>query len=219
MLQGFKKWKELFLTPTTESEEPQQGKKGQLNGLQWILILAGIGIAIMIFHNYFSIQEEMRAANDEKNVIEVKEYTEVLGSDKRNPSSMQEYEEYLENQLKEILSKIQGVGEVSVMLNIDSTEEVIYERNSNTKDSKTEETDREGGNRYIEDRTRDQQVVLIRQGNDEEPLVIKTKKPAVRGVLVVASGAENMQVKTWVIEAVQRVLDVPAHRVSVMPRK
>ncbi|MFS8513242.1 MAG: stage III sporulation protein AG, partial [Planifilum fulgidum] len=40
----------------------------------------------------------------------------------------------------------------------------------------------------------------------------------VRGVLIVAEGAEDLKRKALIIEAVQRVLDVPVHRISVMPR-
>ena len=53
----------------------------------------------------------------------------------------------------------------------------------------------------------------------EGPIISETKKPSVRGVLVVAKGAENIQIKKWIIEAVTRSLDVPSHRVSVMPKK
>jgi stage III sporulation protein AG len=49
--------------------------------------------------------------------------------------------------------------------------------------------------------------------------VVEYQKPAIRGVLVVAKGAENIQVKKWIIEAVTRSLDVPSHRVAVMPKK
>lgn len=49
--------------------------------------------------------------------------------------------------------------------------------------------------------------------------MISKEKPAVAGVLVVAEGVENVQVKAWVVEAVSRVLDVAPHRVSVMPKK
>jgi stage III sporulation protein AG len=51
------------------------------------------------------------------------------------------------------------------------------------------------------------------------PVVVETKKPDIRGVLVVAKGAENIQVKKWIVEAVTRVLGVSSHRVSVVPKK
>jgi stage III sporulation protein AG len=37
-------------------------------------------------------------------------------------------------------------------------------------------------------------------------------------VLIVAKGAENLQVKAAIIEAVQRVLDVPIYKIAVLPK-
>ncbi len=64
----------------------------------------------------------------------------------------------------------------------------------------------------------DEQLVIIRNGDKEVPIVIETKKPEIRGVVVVAQGAENIEVKKWIIEAVTRALGVPSHRVAVMPK-
>ena len=83
----------------------------------------------------------------------------------------------------------------------------------------TDETDREGGKRKVEDQSTDEQLVIIQNGEKEVPIVVETKKPAIRGVLVVAKGADNIQVKKWIVEAVTRSLDVPSHRVSVLPKK
>lgn len=44
-------------------------------------------------------------------------------------------------------------------------------------------------------------------------------KPKIVGVLVVAKGAEDIKVKTMIVEAVTRALDVPSHRVSVQPKQ
>jgi stage III sporulation protein AG len=37
--------------------------------------------------------------------------------------------------------------------------------------------------------------------------------------LVVAKGADNLQIKKWIVEAVTRVLNVPSYRVAVLPKK
>ncbi|SIB32256.1 stage III sporulation protein AG [Mycobacteroides abscessus subsp. abscessus] len=71
----------------------------------------------------------------------------------------------------------------------------------------------------MEDLSKEDQLVIIRDGEKEVPIVVETKKPVIRGVLVVAKGADNIQVKKWIIEAVTRSLDVPSHRVAVMPKK
>ncbi len=221
MKNWLKKWMDLFLSSARDDTGQDQAGKGKLSFLQWILILIMLGMAAMILNSYFQDDEQasMTRQNEEQLPVDVEvEDEETFGKARGSPSSMQEYEEYLENQLKDILSKVQGVGDASVMINLDSTEEVVYEKNRQTQQSHTDEEDREGGKRQVEDQSRDEQVVVLRQGNDEQAVVVKTKKPAVRGVLVVAPGAEHMQVKAWVAEAVQRVLDVPAHRVSVLPK-
>ena len=45
-----------------------------------------------------------------------------------------------------------------------------------------------------------------RWGKGSHQLFLKQRKPEIKGVLVVAGGAENMQVKKWIIEAVTRAL-------------
>ena len=121
--------------------------------------------------------------------------------------------------MKESLETIAGVEEVKVVIYVDSSEKKVYERNKTTQKQVTEETDQEGGKRTVEDTSVDEQLVLVKKGDKEGPIVSETHKPSVRGVLVVAKGAENIQIKKWIIEAVTRSLDVPSHRVSVMPKK
>lgn len=50
----------------------------------------------------------------------------------------------LEKRLEEILSKIQGVGEVKVLINYSESSEVVAMYNENSKVSTTEETDTSG---------------------------------------------------------------------------
>jgi stage III sporulation protein AG len=216
-----KKIKQLFFEKKeTDDAEKDNSSSEKLSFFHWILILACIGLAAMILNNYFSMKSEVQPTMSPvvKESIEEPMSEETLGRS-RSPKTMEEYEEMYENQLKDILSKIVGVGEVYVMVNLDSTEQVEYKTNIRTQHSKTDEKDREGGSRHIEDNMRDEQVVIIQSNNGDEPVVITTKKPFVRGVIVVASGAENIQVKTWIAEAVNRVLGLPLHKISVLPKK
>lgn len=133
--------------------------------------------------------------------------------------SMSDYESFYEQSIKEILEQVVGVGEVVVMVNLNSTEEKVYQTNVRTGNQITNERDSQGGNRTIEDQTKDEAVVTVSNGNGEMPVVVKTVKPTVRGVVVVAEGAENPKVKAWIYDVVQRSLDVPVHRISVVPKK
>lgn len=104
-------------------------------------------------------------------------------------------------------------------MNVDATSLKVYEKNKSNKNTTTEETDKEGGTRSVTDQTSEEEIVMIKNGDKETPVVVQTKKPDIRGVLVVAQGVDNVQIKQTIIEAVTRVLDVPSHRVAVAPKK
>lgn len=191
--------------------------QGKLSFFQWMVILACLGLAAMILHDFLGFENKGSSLSSPLLIEE--ETVETVGKVRDGPKTIKEYEEWYENQLTEILSTIVGVSDVTVMVNLESTEEIVVEKNTRIQDSKTIEQDREGGNREIVDSTRDEQVVIIRDDHGEQPVVLMTRKPQVRGVLVVAKGAENAQVKAWITEAVQRVLHVQANRVSVLPKK
>jgi len=108
---------------------------------------------------------------------------------------------------------------VDVMVNLESTPELVVEKNRNIRSSTNQEMDKEKATRNQNDQSRDEQLVIIQGGKQDQPVVVKTLKPRVRGVLVVAKGADNIQVKAWITEAVQKVLDVPAYKISILPKK
>lgn len=230
MNQWWKRIQQLFGMKSDQSapERTSQTNKTkkedkELSFSHWILILIALGLAAVILSNYFSKEEEAPKTFSslpltQEEMVDTDDEAIVTLGTRSQFTTLSQYEEELENKLKEMLSKIKGVGEVSVMINLDSTQEMVVEKNVQTQESTTEERDREGGNRQIKDQQRNEQVVILRQGNHEQPIVVKTTKPPVRGVLVLAPGATDVQVKAWISEAVQRVLDVPPHKVSVLPK-
>lgn len=210
-----RRWfKKLFRLQRLEGK-----KKGKLP-LPLIALGLFIGFALMLIGNFYPKEEVQRLPSTAVfSNKEEKEDVPVFGSKASAPETMTDYEAYYENQLRDLLEQIVGVSDVSVMVNLAETERNIYEKNTSEKVQKTDETDREGGKRVVDDVTKDEQLVIIRNGDKEEPLLQRQEKPSIRGVLVVANGVDNVQVKAWVVEAVSRVLEVPTHRVSVMPKK
>ncbi|KMK76990.1 stage III sporulation protein AG [Alkalihalobacillus pseudalcaliphilus] len=213
-------FKKLFATSNQETKKKIP--------LHYVLLVGCVGLMMMLLANWV-LPEEERSLNETpsepvysdppRENDESDEVEETFGRSNENLETMQDYEMRYENQLRDILNEITGVSNTTVMITFSETEKKIFEKNRNRKQQHTEEVDREGGTRQVEDISEDEQVVTIQTGDSEEPLLVKTEKPEVSGVLVVARGVENVQVKSFVVEAVSRVLDVPAHRVSVMPKK
>ncbi|MEH7251563.1 stage III sporulation protein AG [Neobacillus niacini] len=188
---------------------------------QYMILVLCIGAAFMIVGNVLfsdkSTPIESQAVNSSQGKTEEVE-TFGLKKDSNN-KTIASYEESFEKELTKALEEMLGVDNVTVVVNIDSTDKKVLEKNTVTKSQTTEEKDNEGGERKVQETSTDQQVVIIRDGEKEVPIIVGEVKPDIRGVLVVAKGAENIQVKKWIIEAVTRSLGVPSHRVAVMPKK
>lgn len=201
------------------NEEQSEKKHGKY---QYLVLVLLFGAAIMLISNLLFKDKPSDTSSPVFKNVEKKDEEEVptFGHKQSDGNDLiATYERAYEAQIKEALDAIVGVEDVTIVVNVDATEKKVLEKNRNSKTQTTDETDREGGKRKVEDQSKEEQLVIIRNGEKEVPIVIETKKPVIRGVLVVAKGADNIQVKKWIVEAVTKALDVPSHRVAVMPKK
>lgn len=130
--------------------------------------------------------------------------------------SNESYERQLEKRLIKILRQMEGVGQVDVMITLAANEEKIYAQERTQNSESQEEEDAQGNKRvYHKD---DLQSKIMMQ-NGEMPVVIKEKTPQIEGVLVLAQGAGNSEVKNNIILSVSSLLDVPVHKISVFKMK
>ncbi|MDR7856144.1 sporulation stage III protein AG [Tissierella sp.] len=128
-----------------------------------------------------------------------------------------DYSSYLEKKLVDILEKFQGVSKVSVMITLENTEEKITANNTTKTTENTIEKDSEGGTR--ETIREDVNIQVLTKGNDEELMVIKEIKPKVQGVIVVATGVDDPEIKEMLYEAVKTVLGIKGNKVQVYSSK
>lgn len=126
--------------------------------------------------------------------------------------SSEESKDSLEEKLKNILSQIEGAGELDVMITYESSEEIQPAFNTNTTTEKTKEVDQQGGERTVT--TSSENKTMITSGSSD-PVVIKTNQPKINGVIVVASGAKDPTVKGTLYSAVQTALQVQGHQVEI----
>ncbi len=118
--------------------------------------------------------------------------------------------EQLESQLKTLIGSIEGVGQVEVMLTLDTESEQVYATDQTTEQTQSDQS-----------KTARQQSshVILGSGSQQQPLVETTYMPQVRGVAVVCEGAEDITVVSRITNAVSVVLDLPASRICVTKMK
>ena len=129
--------------------------------------------------------------------------TEQEGADRPVVSAERE----TERRMAEILSQVEGAGDVDVMLTFRQTEEKTIAR---------DEVREEDGTSLRTEET----AVLLEDGEGAtHPLVLTEKSPVAEGVVITAQGADSPAVAAALTQAAQALLDVPAHKVAVLKMK
>lgn len=129
----------------------------------------------------------------------------------------EEYTAYLEEKLKKMLESIGELGEVEVMITLESSEERIVEKDMTAERSNTEEQDSAGGTRTISSSNTGYQTVY-QEDDQGAPFIVKTLAPKVEGVLIVAEGAGKGNMANEIMQIAQALFDVEAHKVKVLEK-
>ncbi len=189
-----------------------------------ILVLAGILLVIIALPTKDGIEKNQGEGGNGSALLgespsgtgKQKETTKASGDSMTVESTDKEYADYLERRLTETLSRMSNVGEVEVMITLKSSCELVVEKEQPVKRSATNESDSQGGSRIVNQMESDENTVYRTEGSLSEPYVIKTLPPRIEGVVVVAEGAGNGEVNRTIVEIVQTLFGVEAHKVRVV---
>lgn len=158
---------------------------------EWMILLV-IGVLLML----------LAIPTDGRKSDEMGNGTEEAAGGMEKALTVEEYVRDLENRLSGTLSKMKGAGEVEVMITLRDEGESRLNKDI-TRDEK----------RYEENTT------LTGKGEGSMPYVTSRRVPEVEGVVVVAEGAADAQVRTEITESVLALFSVETHRVKVLVKE
>jgi len=123
----------------------------------------------------------------------------VFGGEKNDNQKPQGYDEYSDEvRLEKILQDVRGAGKVSVMITYYGTVGYNLEFEEKKSEAAFENS-------------------AVMEGNS--PFIKSEFYPKVKGVIIVADGAENPEVKKALYDAAAAVLEVSSHRICVLEGK
>ncbi len=193
------KIKSLVIRKTTEGNN----KKTIENLVVFLVLLIVTIIAINVIWGKEEKQENKNEPNTEYKVL-----AENIKSE-----NIEETGAYnLEQELEDILSKIDGVGKVKVLITYSESNQIVAMYNENKNVSVTEESDSEGGTRTIESTDSNKEIILDGSNN---PVTEKVVMPKIEGAIIIAEGGGNANLKANIIQAVSAVTGIAAHKVQV----
>ncbi len=113
----------------------------------------------------------------------------------------------IEERISEVLSQINGVSEVSVVINYtnDGVNEVVYD---------TKEAYSENGNVVSVEKS----VAYNEQSGQKTAIISLKNSPAVEGVIVVANGVSNSEMKQKIATALGNLLGIASYKVQVFEK-
>ena len=181
--------------------------KKNIESLIFFIIL--LVITIIIINN---IWQGDKTTHKQENTINSKQ---LAVKDSKNNDDQNSDSNDLELKLENILAKIQGVGEVKVMLNFSESKQVVAMFNENSKVSNTEETDTSGGVRKIQETDTQKDVIYQEENGEKTPMTEKIIEPKIEGAIITAKGASDINVKTNIVQAVEAVTGLSTHKIQV----
>lgn len=196
------KIKELI---SQKKEEPNKKKIENLVVFLIILIITIIVINVIWSGDKKSDNSESTSDKNKK-----------LASDTQTvQTSNNETSDDLVVKLEDILSKINGVGKVSVMITYSKTSQTVPLYNQDSSEKNTEESDKQGGTRKITETGIKTEIIYKEVNGEKIPITQSIISPTIEGAIVTAEGANNITVKTNIIQAVEAVTGVATHKIQV----
>lgn len=139
---------------------------------------------------------------------------EASGTQEKNEGN-EAYIRQLENKLKQILEKVDGVGQVEVMITLKASGEAILNKDYTQEDVSEEETGNQNS-KITNSQKKEEETVLADENGTGSPYVIKQLEPEISGVLIICEGAGSNQVAASVMQAAQAVFGISSSHIKIL---
>ncbi len=118
-----------------------------------------------------------------------------------------EYIKNMEDKLKALLSKIKGSGNVEVMITLNEGAGVVLA----TSDESITTNNGSGSTTTVS-----ANPVIITQNGTNTPVIVSENIPEIKGVVVVSSGAKDVNVRLNILNAVQTLTGLANNKIQIL---
>lgn len=135
-------------------------------------------------------------------------------------SNSEEYESYIENKLEQAIAVMEGAGKAKVMVTVNTSRELVVEKDAPVSYRDTTESDSQGGSRKVKEEEKAEETIYSKESDGStSPYVVKTKQPLIEGVVVVAQGGDRAEVRQNITEAVMALFDIEPNKIKIVKMK
>ena len=115
-------------------------------------------------------------------------------------TTLEEYKKAREEELEELLQKVDGVGAAEVLITLKgSNEKVTLKDNTSRGESNEEKT-----------------VLVENADRDSAPYIVQEREPEIEGIVIVCQGGYDSVIKREITDAVSALFSIESHKIKVM---
>lgn len=197
-------------------------KIGNKKSIENLVVFVIILVATIIFINYIwnSDKKKNNSPSSNQNAILAENINQPVNITNNGESDVSgNMGNSLEKQLENILKNLEGVEDVNVLITYSETNKIVPMYNEDNSQSTTKEEDTQGGVRTINENSTKKEVVY-QENNGQKNIVTSTVvTPEIKGAVILAKGANNGDVKSNIIQAVEAATGLPTHKIQVFEMK
>lgn len=168
-------------------------------GRRLIIIIGIAGMALILLSSILPRQPSNETATEQQQMV-----------------NNSQYEQLLEQRLIKLISEIDGAGKTNVLVTLENGEENIYAVNKEDSQDISEKWTEDGQKNQDNSKENRQDIVIIKQDGNEQPVITTTIEPRVKGVVVVCQGGGIATIKSKISQAVTTALNISSDRVCVI---
>lgn len=160
-------------------------------GLMRLILVIVCGV-LLLFLSYPGSTSEPAAQYASSSSVESEETT-----------SLEDYKKAREEELKELLQNVEGVGHTEVMITLRASNEKVTLKDSASRGEANEE-----------------KTVLVENADrDSSPYIIQEREPEIEGVVIVCQGGYDSVIKREITDAVGALFSIESHKIKIMKSK
>lgn len=182
----------------------------QIRLIPFLAVLLAIGILFLQAEELFGVETGGSPEQPPGAVL-------VSGVPAEEEDELTRLERRYARDLEEKLSLIRGAGEVRVLLTLEAGPTIDVVKNTTIDQSTTTERAADDSTRQTQSSQTRSDHVFSRDGSSERPVIARTSRPEIAGVLIVAEGAHDTRVRAQLMDAAMVALRLPANRIEVVP--
>lgn len=160
-------------------------------GLMRLVLVVICGV-LLLFLSYSGHEDEPDIQSADSSLVQ----SEVT-------TTLEDYKRAREDELEELLQKVEGVGSVEAMITLKASNEKVMLKDSVNKGETNEE----------------KTVLVENSDRDSAPYIVQEREPEIEGVVIVCQGGYDSVIKREITDAVGALFSIESHKIKIMKSK